>query len=159
MTIHATFGLSPSDCPGCGCNISTCPCDKTAINNTLTVTVVSFTGTGGYTCPSMAGTTYTVHHTLVGDPWLQNSFSGACAPFSTSFDCTDGNFTITIVFAADLTASGTVSTAVQCTPTLEVDFTLTLVWSGFNGTTTCCGFSPDTFTATTVGTILVKVTG
>lgn len=150
--------LSMATCPTCCPDSATCPCDTGAFPTNLTVSLTWLTGI----CTPISGSTIGISNTGSGS-WEATGFgSGGCPPFQCFFSCIKVGavykFSITVVFSADLSATG-YADVINCGPPVDIEFSsIPLTWSGFNGSTLCCDPGPDTGVATGLGTIKVKVT-
>jgi len=148
------------DCSSC-CGPVGCPCNTGAFPDTMYADITLLTGI----CTGMTGSSMSMHRTGM-ETWAGDGFghgSGTCPPqILCDFSCIKiGSlyyFQIGMAWSPDLTAGGT-ATVVVCGPPIDIEFTLNLVWSGFNGSTLCCDPGPDTGSATIIGTIKVKVHG
>lgn len=156
MTWPSSFTMG--SCPEC-CGGGGCPCDTSLFPSTLHVAITKLTGT----CDAMTGSGMAMNY-ISGATWQGTGFgtgTGSCPPdIQCDFSCVNVSgtyvFQISMAWSPDLAAGGT-ATVVNCGPPVDIEFTLNLVWSGFNGSTLCCDPGPDTGTSTIIGTIKVVV--
>lgn len=145
--------LSMGSCPAC-CG-GTCPCDVVLMPSSLSGTITLVSGS----CSAINGNTFSL--TYSGGSWFGTT-SGACSPGVASLACIDTGggvykFRLFLSFGADMSIFMD-STYIRCSPA-RLEFTgATIIWSGANGTSLCCPQSPDTFSATPIGTVDIVVT-